>query len=177
MLTNPTAEHPLLEPLRDSLRILLGVPCFIRRSRDNGALFASDGMMKTGEPERLLERLEQSGDWTAVRDGRLLQIDPSPVLWRRLMQTAPECNEKEPEAYSPAYPFLVSCALILASAPTSPEVQPVSPLRMTLKHLEAGEYGLLQEELPRTVAVLQRKHEPLPTAAGLYILHQIRSIK
>ena len=29
MLTNPAAGLPLLEPLRNSLRVLLGVPCFI----------------------------------------------------------------------------------------------------------------------------------------------------
>ena len=173
MLINPTAGHPLLEPLRDSLRILLGVPCFIRRSRSGGALFAADALMRTDGPEDLANRLNQSGEWTAVRDGRLLQIDPSPALWRRLINEAPVCNEKRPEAY-PAYPFLVSCALRLASEAVPAEIQPEGPLRRTLKRLEAGEYERLQDELPAEVAVLQRRRQPLPAAAGLYILSALK---
>ena len=173
MLTNPTAGRPLLEPLRDSLRALLGVPCFIRRSRNEDALLVTDALRVARDADELPERLEQSGDWQVRRDGDLLQLDPSPALWQKLILAAPLCNEYRPEAY-PDYPFLASCAIRLSQMNVPAEKQPLAPLRMTLKCLEAGEFKRLQEELPQAVAVLQRKHSPLPGAAGLYILSQIK---
>ena len=173
MLTNPAAGCPLLEPLRDSLRALLGVPCFIRRSRAENALFITDAVRKAANAAAMMDRLAQSGKWCAWREGDLLQLDPSPALWHELMISAPLCAERRPEAY-PDYPFLASCALRLAAGNVPAEIQPVEPLRMTLKLLEAGELGRIQEELPRTVAVLQRNHMPLPEAAGLYILNRLK---
>ena len=173
MLTNPTAGRPLLEPLRDSLRALLGVPCFIRRSRNEDALLVTDALRTGRDADALLERLEQSGDWQVRRDDYLLQLDPSPALWQKLILSAPPCDEYRPEAY-PDYPFLASCAIRLAHMNVPAEKQPLAPLRMTLKYLEAGEFNRLQDDLPQAVAVLQRKHSPLPGAAGLYILSQIK---
>ena len=105
-------------------------------------------------------------------EGQLLHIDPSPELWRELIASAPRCETGVPEQY-PDYPFLASCALRLVSEAVPPDIQPVEPLRLTLKYLEAGEMNRLQEELPPMVAVLQRKHAPLPEAAGWYILNRM----
>ena len=162
------AGQPLLEPLRDSLRVLLGVPCFIRRSRARDALLVTDAPRRAPARE-LLARLQASGEWTARVEAGLLQLDPSPALWRRLILEAPPCTERSPEAYH-GFPFLVSCALRLTAAPVPPELQPTDPLRLTLKALEAGELDALQDELPRMLAVLLRSHMPLPEAAGRYVL-------
>lgn len=172
MPINPTAGQPLLEPLRDSLRALLGVPCFIRRSRAQDALLVTDAPRRA-PIEQLTARLSQSGDWIARPETGLLHLDPSPALWRRLMADAPICPERWPEAYS-AYPFLASCALRLTLEPVLPELQPIGPLRLTLKALEAGDFDTLQNELPQILAALLRRHDPLPEAAGRYVLAELQ---
>ena len=53
----------LLEPMRDSLRALLGVPCFVRRSREEDALFVTDALRRTDHPDALRARLADSGEW------------------------------------------------------------------------------------------------------------------
>ena len=156
--------------MRDSLRALLGVPCFIRRSRSADALFVTDALARGGE--EALERLSLSPDWHCRREGGLLQADPSPALWQRLMGEAPLCMTFRMDGQTP-WPFLLSCAARLAEKTVPPDVQPVMPLRMTLKYLEAGEIERLQQELPPIVAELQRRRLPLPQAAGQYILSYI----
>lgn len=175
MLTKPAAARPLLEPLRDSLRQVLGVPCFIRRSRRPDALLVTDAP-RNAPDGRTAERIEATGDWIALPERGLLHLEPSPALWKAIAEAAPRCGERRPEAY-PAYPFLASCALRLAMASTPPEAQPADVLRLTLKRLEAGEYARLQEELPPLVAVLQRNRAPLPEAAGRYILYELEHLK
>ncbi len=173
MLTNQAAVLPLLEPLRNSLRVLLGVPCFVRRSRREDALFVTDVLRRVQDAEPVMKALRQSGNWTVIPDGDMLHIDPGPELWRGMIVSAPRCVIGEAERY-PDHPFLVSCALRLVREPVPPDTQPVDPLRLTLKYLEAGEMDRLQEELPPLIAVLQRTHSVLPEAAGWYILNQMK---
>ena len=170
MLTKPAARLPLLEPLRNSLRVSLGVSCFIRRSRREDALFVTDVLLRKGrDTETALDALRRQKDWILIPEGRLIHLDPAPELWHRLIDSAPRCGVGRPEQY-PEYPFLAACALRLVKEPVPADMQPVAPLRLTLKRLEAGELGRLQEELPPLAAVLQRKHSALPEAAGWYIL-------
>ena len=169
------AGQPFLEPLRDSLRVLLGVPCFIRRSRDPGFLFVTDALGRAVEADQVLDRLSRDGSWRFRREEGLMHLDPGPELWQKIMASAPAAAHI-PLDEGTAYPFLQSCANRLVSETVPPERQPVRPLRLTLKCLEAGELSRLQDELPMEIAVLQRKHEPLPTAAGLYILAYLKSL-
>ena len=155
---------------------MLGESCFIRRCRTEDALFVTDAPRRAADPEGLLRRLERSPDWTAVPDGGLTRLDPSPALWGALMRAIPPAEAARPERW-PAYPFLVACANRLCFKPVAPEIQPVAPLRLTLKRLEAGELDRLQAELPQLVAALQREKKPLPEAAGRIILHCMSCIK
>ncbi len=169
MPIKPPAARPLLEPLRDSLRECLGVPCFVRRCRQPDALLASDLPRRVPDPEPILVRLAATGRWLyTLRDGLLL-LDPSTAAWHTLITEAPRSAPRQQEAY-PAYPFLAACALRLAARETDPADHPIALLRRTLKRLDAGEFALLQDELPAAFAVLLRRHEPPPTAAGLYTL-------
>ena len=147
------AGQPLLEPLRDSLRVLLGVPCFIRRSRDPGFLFVTDALSRAGEADQVLCRLSRDGSWSFRREGGLMQLDPGQALWQKIMASAPEAAPV-PMDEQTAYPFLQACANRLVSETVPPERQPVAMLRLTLKCLEAGEIDRLQDELPVEIAVV-----------------------
>ena len=135
----------------------------------------TDALGRAVEADQVLDRLSRDGSWSFRREGGLMQLDPGPDLWQRIMASAPAAAHI-PMDERTAYPFLQSCANRLVSETVPPERQPVAPLRLTLKCLEAGELSRLQDELPMEVAVLKRKHEPLPTAAGLYILAYLKSL-
>ena len=158
--------------MRDSLRALLGVPCFIRRSRSPDALFISDLPRRTVDAEDIVRRLEAGGQWrTWMRNG-LLELDPAPLLWHSLIRSAPRVAPRPQDWYAD-YPFLAACARRLIADSPPPERQPVDPLRLTLKRLDAGELDLLERELPPILALLLRRREPLPAAAGLYVLGEL----
>ena len=160
----------MLEPLRGSLRTLLGAPCFIRRSRSPDALFVTDLPRRMPDPADPLARLAADGRWTArLTDGQLLELDPSPAAWRQIMLNAPRVCAAPPDRY-PDHPFLAACAARLCADDVPPDSQPVGPLRHTLKRLDEGALARLERELPRTLALLLRRREPLPAAAGRYIL-------
>ena len=165
----------LLEPMRDSLRALLGVPCFVRRSREEDALFATDALRRTDHPDALRARLADSGEWRAWERSGLLLIDPEAAAWTRLMAGFPSPTRLRPEDY-PADPLLAAWALRICAESVAYEKQPVAPLRMTLKRLDAGETEQLLVELPAAVSVIQRSHRPLPEAAGRCILWVLDSL-
>ena len=164
----------MLEPLRGSLRALLGAPCFIRRSRSPRFLFVSDLPRRTEDLDAALRRLAADGRWTASLTDGLLALDPSDGLWREIALRAPRVTPEPPDRY-PDHPFLAACAARLCAEDAAPERQPVDPLRHTLKRLDEGALALLEQELPPLLALLLRRHEPLPAAAGRYILYTLNT--
>ena len=173
MRISPLPGAPLSE-MKNSLRRSLGVSCFIRRCRSADALFVSDASLRTDDPLQLLDRLSSSGSWCAQIDHGLLKIDPSPSAWLSLMRQMPYPKDLCPK--QTARPILTAWALRLCLADTPAEQQPYAPLRQTLKRLDAKEYDLLEAELPKAIALIQRQHKPLPTAAGRYILYDLEAI-
>ncbi len=149
----------------------------LRRSRDHSALFVTDALRRTDTPQIVMDRLMSNGQWQCASVGRhMLLIDPSPALWRRIMDIAPHAHDL-PDHIVRTYPFLVSCARRVCQVPIPFMNQPVTALRHTLIRLEENALAQLQDELPEMVAVLQRQHKPLPEAAGHYILYHLEQIK
>ena len=166
----------VLDPLRDSLRELLGVPCFIRRCRREDALLVTDALRQVRDREKVLDRLRASGQWSFIIDGNKLLVDPSDRGWERILSAAPAITERRIEAY-PADPFLAYCALRVSSEPTAVELQPIDLTRKMLKYLDEGDLARLRREFPPAAARLLRLRAPLPEAAGRYILAYILNMK
>ena len=82
----------VLDPLRDSLCELLGVPCFIRRCRREDALLVTDALRQVQDREKVLDRLRASGQWSFIIDGNKLLVDPSGRGWERILSAAPAEN-------------------------------------------------------------------------------------
>ena len=122
----------------------------------------------------MLRRIKADTGWQAWAENGLLMLDPGHALWQELVRLAPRTPRTAPERYGESA-YLAAWALRLTAEAVAPDRQPVAPLRETLKSLEAADLARLENELPPMIAVLQHHHEPLPEAAGHYILHVLEA--
>ncbi|MBE5781861.1 MAG: hypothetical protein E7329_00935 [Clostridiales bacterium] len=136
---------------------------FLRRDQGEEGLLISDFPRHLADAE---EKIRRAG-FTVAISGGMARIDATEDTYRVLMEGLPM-----PRAFSPreedAYLYFLALRLIKADTPIPH--QPLAPIRLTLKCLDGGEWDTLARKLPPMIALLQRQHMPLPSAAGKMIL-------
>ncbi|MBQ8080895.1 MAG: hypothetical protein IJ240_03250, partial [Clostridia bacterium] len=133
-----------LDPIRIELRSLMGSIGFLRLDRDDRFLFISDLPRRKQFFSETQAALEQNGFTACIDPALLLHIDLTEARWRRLMTAAPA----QKLWYCFSYPTLSTQARIWIERETPVHLQPILPLRMTLKLLDTGELGTLARRLP-----------------------------
>lgn len=151
---------------REELRALIPRG-FVRRDQEEG-LFISD-YPRWGREETVSAALLAAG-FTVCLSHSLARIDGQCAKYRALLLNLPPAEISPPREENL---YLHALALRLLRAQTPLERQPIPPLRLTLKYLDAGDLGGLSQKLPPLLALLQRRGEPLPSAAGTLILNAL----
>ena len=151
-----------LTPWRREVRALIPRG-FLRRDQGDGLLI-SDYPRFAGADE-ITARLVRAGYRVELRDG-LAHVDGGADRYVRLIRES-ACPQAPPREDTLA---LGALARRLARENVPPEEQPLAPLRLTLKYLDAGDLDGLYRALALAIALLQREKRPLPAAAGKWIL-------
>ena len=136
---------------------------FLRRDQEEKGLLISD-FPRHGANDA--KRIREAGFSVEISDG-MARIDGTEETYRALIASLPM-----PEACEPGEQdlYLHSLAIRLAKADTPAGDQPLAPIRLVLKCLDVGDLESLKRKLPPMIALLQRQHRPLPSAAGKLIL-------
>ena len=153
----------ILDPWRGILRPLIPRG-FLRRDQGDG-LFISD-YPRHGEEERVTRAIESAG-FTVSIDNGLARIDGTRDTYEALLGN---CQAFAVLKSSEENSYLYALAQRLARTQTPWAQQPLAPIRLVLKCLDAEEFHTLEEKLPPMIAFLQREHQPLPAAAGILLL-------
>lgn len=143
---------------------------FLRRDQGAG-LFVSD-YPRHGEEEAVSSALREAGYTVEVRDG-LAYLDGILETYRALAKRLPDAPVKPTEDFF----WLYSLASHLQKTGGEPTEENLPLLCLTMKLLDANELDSLQRLLPPAVAEAQRKHIPLPRAAGQMILRALNERK
>lgn len=138
---------------------------FLRRDQGDN-LFISDYPRQCADAKKITALLKSKGFEVTV-DGGLARIDGTPEKYAELIAASPPPGQLP---LGKGNPYLYFLALRLLRTNTPALDQPSSALRLTLKCLDAGDEKALERLLPPLLAQFQRKKEPLPTAAGNWIL-------
>ena len=104
----------------------------------------------------------------------LARIDGQPDRYRALLAQLPSPEIPPPREETL---YLHALALRLLRAGTPLARQPLSPLQLTLKYLDAGNLAGLTVKLPPALALLQRRGDPLPSAAGTLIFNALAEME
>ena len=144
---------------------------FLRRDQEE-ALFVSD-YPRFGEEAAVTANLLQAG-YTVRLHKTLVYLDGGEEKYRRLIRETPPCPLGLPD--DGTLP-LWSLACRLVQSPVPPEIQPLPALRLTLKYLDAEDFGALYRALAPEIARTQREGRPLPSAAGAWILSALTQQK
>lgn len=139
---------------------------FLRRDQEDDSLFISDYPRRCYDPESVTAALTRAGFAVRVMDG-LAHLDAAKEKYAALMAACPLPPLAAPTEETL---FLHALGTRLMRAETEKEDQPLPPLRLTLKCLDAGDEETLMRRLPPMLARMQRKKEPLPRFAGQLIL-------
>ena len=140
----------------------LAAPGFLRRDQREDALFISD-FPRFGPPEQAVARNQAAGFHLTLENG-LAHLDAGPERYQALLESLP--------APAPGTPGeetlrLHARALRLWRAQTPPALQPLAPLRLTLKLLDAQTpLSRLPGLLCPALAEIQRRGLPLPSGVG-----------
>lgn len=145
---------------------------FLRRDQDAEGLLISD-YPRRKDAEGVTAALRAAGFTVCFSHG-LARIDGRPERYRALLAGLPSA-EIPPAQEDTLYLHALALRLLRAGTPLAR--QPLSPLRLTLKCLDAGDLAGLAERLPPRLAVLQRQGEPLPSAAGTLILNALAEME
>ena len=137
---------------------------FLRRDQGDG-LFVSDYPRHCAEAD-VTAALIRAGYTAEIRDG-LAHLDASLDKYCALASTLSD----GPMGSCEPYFWLYSLAAHLQKTGGPPTVDNLPLLRLTLKKLDENDLPGLQRLLPPAVAEAQRKHIPLPKAAGQMILN------
>lgn len=157
----------LLGDLRRMIAGRLDAPCMLRICRDDGCLFVTDFPARRPERSGDAERLLKGDGWAVSRAGSLWRLDPGPALWGQIIESVPKEELPDPSSVSLA---LYSAARRLTGADVPAGLQPVLPLRVVLKAVDAGDADRVLRFLPAFLSALQREKKPLPQAAGRLIV-------
>ncbi|MBR5109846.1 MAG: hypothetical protein IK099_06590 [Clostridia bacterium] len=149
-----------LSPWREELRRLIPRG-FLRRDQGDW-LFVSDYPRFGGE-EETTRSLEAAGYAVQLESG-LAHLDAGPEKYRALSASLADAPVLPQEG------FLYSLGARLQRNGGETALDSLYLMRMTLKALDAGDLKALERLLPPAVAEAQRKHIPLPKAAGRMIL-------
>lgn len=150
---------PLL-PWREELRRLIPRG-FLRRDQGN-ALFVSDYPRFGAEAA---QTLNEAG-YTARIENRLAFIDAGLEKYRALAEAVP--LERPAPTDDTLFLYSLADRLLRFGGEITEENLPL--LRMTLKALDCGDLAALARTLPPACAEAQRKHIPLPAAAGRFMM-------
>lgn len=148
----------VLAPWRRELQALIPRG-FLRRDQGEG-LFVSD-FPRHGNAEAVAAALAASGYRVQIRDG-IAYLDGTAQKYRDFFAALP-CPSVSPREDTLAA-FALARRLIRADVPL--EEQPLKDMTAILKLLDAGEILRAAENLAVYAALRQRRHEPLPAAAG-----------
>ena len=159
---------PLL-PWRRTLRALIPMG-FLRRDWAADGLLVSDYPRHCTDAEAVDAALQAAGFTVAAADG-LRRIDGSPAQYRQLLSSLPEAKLPPPTDESL---YLWGLAQRLLRGEREPARQPIAPLRLTLKCLDAGDTDMLIRLLPPLLAACQRCGQPLPAGAGTLIAQYLK---
>ena len=158
-----------LDAWREELRRLIPRG-FLRRDQGDG-LFVSDYPRHGGEAA-VSDALREAGftvEKSSFVDAPVIKVEKYCALAGSLRDTEPPLTE---ECF-----WLRSLALHLQRTGAEPCPENLSLIRLTLKALDAGDLPGLERLLPPAVAEAQRKHIPLPKAAGQLIIYAIENPK
>ena len=161
-----------LGPWRQALRGLISRG-FLQRDRAADGLFISDYPCRCADAAAVDAALREAG-FTAAAAGRLRRIDAAPEAYRRLMAGLAETSLPAPTDENL---YLWGLARRLLQGEGDPARQPIPPLRLTLKCLDAGDADALIRLLPPMLALAQRRGEPLPRSAGVLIANYLKGEK
>lgn len=142
-----------------------GHPPFLRRSQGEDSLLCTDAPRRLPHPEAVLKLLLGKGLILAEENGLWFLDVPLrhyEVLSRELPVTPPPMPEDQA-----LMDIWALCGLLLAH-PCPVSSQPLEPVRLTLKAIEAGsgQAEALARDLPPRLAVMLRQKSPLPALAG-----------
>ena len=157
----------ILDAWRSALRPLIPRG-FLRRDQGEGLLISD--YPRHGDAEAISREIETAGFSVFVENG-LARIDGTGATYEALLRNFEETPDFFPGEKDR---YLYALAKRLALAETPWEQQDFSPIRLTLKCVDAGEWDTLEEKLPPMIALLQRKHRPLPAAAGWVLLWALK---
>ncbi len=160
----------MLEPYELLIRDKLGAGCFLRRSRDDDALWVSDQPRRVrdaGTLEKLACELAEIGIVCRTDEAtRLWRMDLSDEAYAELADKLPRTPPKFPDndRLLDAYAL---CRLLLGK-PSPIGIQPLCPLRAVLKRFDGNAAPMLAliSSLHESCAELIRRKMPLPSAAG-----------
>ncbi len=140
---------------------------FLRR--DQGEYLLISDYPRHGEAEKVTQAIEKAGFTVSVENG-LARLDGTWETYEALLR-----DWREPPAFVPKEEsrYLYALAKRLCRAETPWKQQPLAPLRLVLKCLDAGDWETLEDKLPPMIALLQREHRPLPSAAGILLLRSL----
>lgn len=151
-----------LDAFRRELRALLGPAVLLRRDQAARALFICDAPRRVPDAAPFRAALTAAG-YDITEENGLWRIDlsaPRRAAWIGGLLPGP----------APGDLALRSLCRSLRAAPApAAQDQPWPPIRRTLLWLDAGQTEALLRELPAEVAVLKRRHLPLPAAAACLI--------
>jgi len=158
-----------MEPLpQKELAALLGDGCFLRRAKDDGALFVTDAPRRFA-PEKLSAveaALKARGFCCSLTPRALWRVDLAQARYVNLF-TAYRYAEPPPFPADERLMRVYALARLLAAHPAPWEEQPPELLRALLKR--CGRPAELLQIAPRvleTCARSLREHRPLPSAAA-----------
>ena len=143
---------------------------FLRRDQGDG-LFVSD-YPRHGGGAPVSDALREAGFTVEIRDG-LAYVDGA---LKKYLDLAGGLRDTEVPLTEECF-WLRSLALHLQKTGADPCPDNLYLIRLTLKALDTGDLPGLERLLPPAVAEAQRKHIPLPKAAGRLILFTIVSIQ
>ena len=136
---------------------------FIRRDQQTGALLASD-FPRFDEAEKTARRLKEAGYTVHTMDG-VAHITPGEDLffrWLRELPCPPVCPTDDT-----LFSYAMAQRLLREKAPMNR--RHLSLLVELCKALDAGNFTYLND-FSQQLALCQRRHQPLPAAAGKLIL-------
>ncbi len=154
-----------LETLKTELRGILPRG-FLRRARSDEWLLISD--FPRFSDIDVKAPLTAKG-WRMKREGDTLLLDPTPERYAALIASLPPVKGITlTEAGLPRYGIVQW----LSQKRTPPKLQPVAPVRLTLKYLGTREEQRLWALLPPMFAALLREGKPLPTGVAALLTNE-----
>lgn len=160
----------MLEAYERRLRAAAGADCFIRRSRGDDALWASDLPRRLRDAEALRDaerRMNEAGALCRTDERACLwYIDLCGEKYAKLVGALP--TEPPPIPRDDGLHAVYALCRLLLCHPAPLSEQPLAPLRAVLKRfdLPRAQMTALAPELHGTCAERLRKHQALPSAAG-----------